>query len=61
MNPSPKVIIRNSKPHKYDHAEQGSICKVSKLFSDECDIYKQISSHNDDPIWEFIGTEKKTQ
>jgi hypothetical protein len=59
MEPDSKVIIRSSKPHSYDHAERGTICKVIQPFSPECDVYRQISAHSDVPIWEFIGTMKK--
>ena len=53
------IIIRNGKPNKYDQAPQGALCKVITSLSQDCDLYKQISSHDDEPIWEFIGTTKK--
>ncbi len=55
----PKIIIRSSKPNSYDHAEQGTLCAVLKLFEPECDVYRQISSHSDLPYWDFVGTMKK--
>lgn len=55
----PLHLIRNGKPNKYDQAPQGSLCKVITALSGEYDIYKQISSNTDDPIWELIETFNK--
>jgi hypothetical protein len=45
-----KVIIRHGPPNQYDHAEQGTICKV--LDSDgRWDIYKQQNKNESQPVW----------
>lgn len=59
MEPVSNVIIRSSKPHLYDHAVRGTICKVVRPFDPNCDFYRQISAHSNMPIWEFIGNMKK--
>jgi hypothetical protein len=59
MEPESKIITRSSKPHSYDHAVRGTICKVIRPFDPVCDVYRQISAHSDVPIWEFIGTMNK--
>lgn len=50
------VLIRHSKPTKYDQAPQGSTCKVLKVLCVEYELYKQISSDDENPYWELIGT-----
>lgn len=52
-------LIRHSKPNKYDQAPQGSLCKVVTALSSEYDIYEQISSNTDEPVWELIETFNK--
>lgn len=59
MEPESIIIIRSSKPHSYDQAKKGTICKVSKPFSPTCDVYRQISVDSSLPHWEFLGTMKK--
>lgn len=59
MDPDQKVIFRSSKPTILDQAEKGTLCKVSRPFAADCDVYKQISSDSNLPCWEFIGTMKK--
>lgn len=49
----PLCIVRAAKPNKYDQAPKNSICKVVKALSNEYDIYRQLSSDNDNPIWEI--------
>lgn len=49
-------IIRHAKPTKYDLAPQGTMCKVVQALSREYFIYKQISSDEESPCWELIGT-----
>lgn len=47
------VLIRHSKPNKYDQAPYGTVCKVINDFK-ESETYKQISNDQDNPIWEYI-------
>ncbi len=56
MEPSKKVLlIRYGIPNQYDHAPQGSDCKV--IVNDrEYDLYRQTSSDEANPIWEHAGT-----
>lgn len=52
-------LIRNGKPNKYDQAPQGTYCKTMNGLSDQYDLYQQISSNEDEPIWYLIGTYDK--
>ncbi len=50
VEPSYKVIIRHGPPNQYDHAEQGTICKI--VGTDGCyDIYKQTNPDDSHPTW----------
>ncbi len=53
MESEPLVLIRHSEPNKYDHAEQGTICKVI-INHEKTKIYRQISNNPEFPEWECI-------
>lgn len=53
----PKIIIRHSPPGKLDHAQRGTKCHVLRSLQPQADVYIQISNNEDDPIWEYSGTE----
>lgn len=56
MEPSKKkLLIRYSQPGKYDHAPQGTECKIV-IDERTYDLYRQTSSKEDDPIWDHVGT-----
>ena len=59
MEPESKFIMRSSKPNSYDHAQKGTICKVSQPFAPTWDIYRQTSLDSNLPHWEFIGVVEK--
>lgn len=44
------VIIRHGHPNQYDHAKQGTICKVID-FDGSYDIFKQTGPDESNPIW----------
>jgi hypothetical protein len=49
-----KVIIRHARPNEYDHAEQGTECRV--MWPDGAyEMYIQMSSSSDNPQWLFMG------
>jgi hypothetical protein len=50
VEPSYKVIVRHGPPNKYDHAEQGTICKVIGP-DGYYDIYRQTNPDDSNPIW----------
>lgn len=52
-DPGPLVLIRHSKPNKYDQAPLHSLCKVI-IDHKESGLYKQISQDEDNPIWESL-------
>ena len=48
------VLVRNSNPHEYDLAPQGTICKV--IINDVChERFIQRSSDEEHPLWESVG------
>lgn len=48
------MIIRNGPPNNYDHAPQGTICKV--MINDQChERYVQRSSDEEKPEWDYLG------
>lgn len=49
------LIIRHSKPTKYDQAPQGTVCKVVQVLSAEYTLYRQISSDEENPCWDLMG------
>jgi hypothetical protein len=51
----PKVIVRHAAPSKLDQAKPGTKCHVLKPFSNQVDVYIQISSNEEDPVWEYSG------
>lgn len=55
----PLIIIRHSPPGKLDHAQIGTKCHVLRKFESRVDVYQQVSNHEDDPAWEFVGIEEK--
>jgi hypothetical protein len=53
----PKIIFRHSPPGKLDHAQRGTKCHILKSFQSHADVYIQLSQNDEDPIWEYCGTE----
>lgn len=51
----PKIIIRHSPPTKLDHAQRGTKCHVLREFQERPDLYIQVSTNEEDPIWEYSG------
>ncbi len=47
------VLIRHSRPNKYDQAPYGALCKVISDHK-ESETYKQTSNDPDCPIWEYV-------
>jgi hypothetical protein len=50
------VIERYGSPNILDHANYGTVCKVSSLHRDLYDIYLQVGEDEQDPEWEHLGT-----
>lgn len=57
MTAFPKVIVRHSAPSKLDHAKCGTKCHVLRPMSSQVDVYIQIASNEEDPVWEYSGVE----
>lgn len=52
MEQEVKTLIRRSEPTKFDHAPEGTLCRVVSLTKE--DIYIQRSSDEENPRWEKI-------
>lgn len=52
-------IYRYGEPSKMDMAKQGTECWVLNKTTYEYDVYQQVSTNEESPIWEFIGTKKE--
>jgi hypothetical protein len=49
------ILVRYGEPSKYDHGPYGAICKVIKAATEQFDIYVQLSQHESNPQWHFVG------
>jgi len=50
QEPTLKTIVRCGLPNKYDHCEQGTVCKVFEP-DGSYHLYKQHNKDETDPIW----------
>lgn len=57
FNNSPTIIKRHSEPNRFDQAPYGTQCEVSNEAIVE--IYMQVSSNEEMPIWQNIGQKEK--
>jgi hypothetical protein len=49
------MLVRFSKPCKYDQSSYGTVCKTIKTMSDTFEIYIQMSKDECYPCWEKVG------
>ena len=57
----PKVFTRFSEPSQLDTADQGTLILVMKDFPKRYELYKQISSNEENPVWIHMGAVKEIE
>lgn len=56
----PIQLLRYGPPCKMDHAPLGTECKVPITNTEKYELYLQVGTKEDDPVWEFVGVFQNT-